>query len=270
MILKKLMAPGRFLSGLVFSRWRPCNVAAFHLGRSGSRLLGDLLKQNPNIVWDGELLSPGRLDGIAGRWPLLPRSPLAVLRLRMALAGKRCYGFETQPPQVEYLDITLHEYIEKLEKLQFHHFLLLERKNHLRRIVSMLVARENSQWHLHPGEVAPPTRIELDVDGLQLNRGRDTQARSLVEQLEREQQTIDALERTLRSRSFLYLSYEDDLETRPQVAYERVCEFINVPAHPVQVRFAKTNPRKLSEIVVNFSQVERALNGTAFQWMLDS
>ena len=79
---------GKLLSGWVLSRWRPSNVASFHLGRSGSRLLGDLLKQHPRVVWEGELFSPGRLDGIAGRWPVLTRDRMSILKLRMQMAGR--------------------------------------------------------------------------------------------------------------------------------------------------------------------------------------
>ena len=103
---------GKLLSGWVLSRWRPSNVANFHLGRSGSRLLGDLLKQHPRVVWAGELFSPGRLDGIAGRWPVLTRDRMSILKLRMQMAGRRCYGFETQPTQAEYMKMSLPEYVE--------------------------------------------------------------------------------------------------------------------------------------------------------------
>ena len=271
MNFRKLITSTRdFASGVLLSPWRIANIAAFHLGRSGSRLLGDLLKQHPQIVWEGELFSPGRLQGIAARWPLLTRDPTKILRLRMVIAGSRCYGFETQPTQVEHLDITLPEYVQRLESLGFRHFIILERKNHLRRIVSMLVARRTARWHVKPGESAPLERIELDVDQLLLSRGRDTQARSLVEHLQREQESVDSLKSILRERRHLCLPYEDDLAPHPEDTCQRVCDFVGLPHHPVTVRFAKTNPHNLQNVLTNYSEVAEALRGTPFAWMLES
>ena len=261
---------GRLMTGPVLSRWRPCNIASFHLGRSGSRLLGDLLKQHPRVVWEGELFSPGRLESIAARWPRLTRDRLTILKLRMQIAGSRCFGFETQPPQVEYMDMSISEYVQRLEDLGFGHFIILERKNHLRRIVSMMVARKTSQWHRAPGESSPLVRIELDVDRLLLSRGRDTERRSLVAHLQREQDSMATLKEILGDRRLLCLTYEDDIVGHPEIAYRQVCEFAGMGYHRATVRFEKTNPFELSDVLTNFSEVERALYGTDFEWMLRS
>jgi len=258
------------LLGLLLPSSRPCNIASFHLGRSGSRLLGDLLMQHPKVVWEGELFSPGRLNAIAERWPLLARNPIRFLKLRMLLTGSRCYGFETQPTQVERLEMGLEEYADRLEKLGFGHFLLLERKNHLRRIVSMLVGRRASRWHLESGDASTPARVELDVEQLLLGRGGDTERRSLVSHLQREQDSMSALKQVLGERRLLYLSYEDDLAASPQEAYRRVCDFAGLAHHEVTVRLGRTNPFELRDILTNFSDVERALRGTSFEWMLYS
>jgi hypothetical protein len=261
---------GKLLSGWVLSRWRPSNVASFHLGRSGSRLLGDLLKQHPRVIWEGELFSPGRLDGIAARWPVLTRDRMSILKLRMQMAGRRCYGFETQPTQVEYMKMSLPEYVERLERIGFSHFVILERKNHLRRIVSMMVARSTSQWHLKPTESPPLVRVELGVDDLLLSRGRDTERRSLVAHLRREHESMCALKKILGTRRLLCLTYEDDIVGHPDIAYRRVCDFVGIGYHQTTVRFGRTNPFDLSDVLINFSQVERALHGTEFEWMLYS
>ena len=261
---------GKLLSGYVLSRWRPCNLASFHLGRSGSRLLGDLLKQNPRVVWDGELFSPGRLDGIAARWPALTRDRMRILKLRMQMAGRCCYGFETQPPQVEYMDISLPEYVERLERLGFSHFVILERKNHLRRIVSMLVARTTSKWHLQSTDLPSLVQVDLDVDDLRLSRGRDDEGRPLIAHLQREQASVCALKEILGSRQLLCLTYEDDIVDNPEVAYRRVCDFAGIECHEASVRFGRTNPYDLSDVIANYAQVESALKGTAFEWMLYS
>lgn len=256
-------------TGVFTSRHRLANIAAFHQGRSGSRLLGDLLKQHPRMVWEGELFSPGRLGDIASRWPLLTRDPLRILRLRMVMAGPAVYGFETQPTQVEHLRMSLEQYVVRLESLGFDRFLMLERLNHLRRFVSMLVARTNSQWHLPGGTKPELVRIELDTKDLLLSRGRDTERRSLVAHLDRERETWRLLQEILERRRLLYLTYEQDLAESPELGYRKVCEFIGLPPHPVAVRFSKTNPHSLREVLTNYDQVADALAGTEYEWMLE-
>jgi hypothetical protein len=186
------------------------------------------------------------------------------------MAGTRCYSFETQPTQIQQLEMGLEEYADRLEKLGFSHFVLLERKNHLRRIVSMLVARSTSQWHLKSGDTPKLARIELDVERLLLGRGSDTKRRSLVEHLQREQESLSELKHVLGGRRLLCLTYEGDLAASPEQTYRRVCDFAGLGYHQVTVPFGKTNPFKLRDIVINFSDVERVLRGTSFEWMLYS
>ena len=132
----------------------------------------------------------------------------------------------------------------------------------------MLVARHTSQWHLTSGEVPSLVRIELDVESLLLGRGRDTQRRSLVAHLRREQESVSTLMDTLSNRRVLNLTYEDDIATSPEVGYRRICSFAGIADHPVTVRFKRTNPFSLKEVLTNYAEVERALRGTEFEWML--
>ena len=148
--------------------------------------------------------------------------------------------------------------------------MILERKNHLRRIVSMMVARSTSQWHLKPTESPPLVRVEMGVDDLLLSRGRDTERRSLVAHLRREHESMCALKKILGTRRLLCLTYEDDIVGHPDIAYRRVCDFVGIGYHQATVRFGRTNPFDLSDVLINFSQVERALHGTEFEWMLYS
>ena len=260
----------RLASGVFLSSRRPCNIAMFHTGRCGSRVLGDSLKQHPKIVWEGELLSPGRLEGIASRWPLLTRDRMNILRLRMLMAGQRCFGFETQPTQVELLGKTLEQYVSRLDELGFSRFVLLERKNHLRRIVSIMLGHHTAKWHLSSSDSASLQPFALDVERLCLNWGPDTKPSSLSSHLHRAEESVRELKATLSGHQLLCLTYKDDIAASPEVGYRRVCEFVGVAEHPVSVRFRKTNPFDLSDVLTNFAQVERVLAGTEFEWMLYS
>jgi len=66
------------------------------------------------------------------------------------------------------------------------------------------------------------------------------------------------------------LVYEDDISSDPVVAYRRGCEFAGIGCHDISVKHSRTNPFDLAEVLTNFSEVERVLCGTPFEWMLDS
>ncbi len=186
------------------------------------------------------------------------------------MAGRHCYGFETQPTQVQRMDMTISDYIQRLEEFGFDHFVLLERKNYLRRFVSIKLARRTSQWHLQTDESPPLVRISLDIDDLSLDWGPDTAKRHLIEHLQRMEQSTLKLKEHLKDRKLLCLSYEDDIQKQPEIAYRRVCKFAGLDDQPVKVRFKKTNPFELVEVLTNFSDVERTLRRTPFEWMLYS
>ena len=250
---------------------RAFNIATFHMGRSGSSVLGSLLNQHPGIFWDYELFSPGRTQVIADRGvpSVLMRFPMTVLYLRMLRVGKKGYGFETQLSQLELLDMNLAQYIQRLQRLKFGHFIIIERKNQLRRIVSTVIGRKTLKWHKRADEApSRPERITLDTDCLQL--GRDPEPRRLIFHLQREQERMQGLKQAFSDLRVLHLTYEDDIAEDPKQAYRRVCKYVGVDCHDVSVRFSKTNPYNLRELLINFEEVKNALSGTAFDWMVDA
>lgn len=64
------------------------------------------------------------------------------------------------------------------------------------------------------------------------------------------------------------MTYEDDISKDPLVGYKRICQFLGAGLEKVSIRFGKTNPFKLSDIIINFEEVERILRGSPFEWML--
>ena len=76
------------------------------------------------------------------------------------------------------------------------------------------------------------------------------------------------LDELLANRNVLRLTYEDDIAPDPRIGYRRTCEFFGIQYEPAEVRLGKSNPFPLAEILVNYSEVERALRDTPFAWML--
>ena len=257
----------KLASGTLLAPLRPGNVAMLHAGRSGSSVLGNLLHQHPEIVWDREVFKPGRIEALCGNGPAkgLAQRPLTVLRLLMSRAGRRFYGFETQLTQLERLGLELPDYVERLVGMKFTHFIVLERKNTLRRIASVLVGRSAARWHLTQADGEPALeRIHFGIEDLNL-RG---QPKPLLQHLRDSRDTFGLLDECLRDKQVLRLSYEDDIAERPERAYRRVCEFLGLQPSEVSVLLRKTNPFPLRQMVTNFEDLERALAGTEFAWML--
>lgn len=253
--------------GALLSHFRQGNVAMFHVGRSGSRVLGDLLGQHPHVFWDFEIYERLLRDRDK-HGTVQPTGSLAqaidYLRARMPRAGRRFYGFELKFFHLKLLNVELSPYVESLRRLRFAHFVILERRNYLRKIVSSVVAHKKSRFHQASYEKPVLTRVTIDVDCLRIDRDQ----KPLRAYLEDYRASFDALNEILQGSTVLRLTYEDDIFRDPLVAYGRLCEFLGVRQHHATVRYSRSNPFKLADIIVNFEEVERALESSAFEWML--
>jgi hypothetical protein len=254
------------------------NVVMFHIGRSGSTVLASLLQQNPGVYWDGELL-----EGYYGttamrmqerglrtqfRWNssrFFPDDPVGFVRSRMPLAGFRSfYGFEAKFYHLTFNNLALADFVSGMEDLGFHHFVVLERKNFLRKVVSSLVAQQTLEYHLAPDRKPKPTHVHVNVEALEI----DSNQRPLLEYFQEWEEQFASLKELLSKKSALWLHYETDLLTDPLIGYRRCCEFLDLPAYQANVRLGRTNPFPLQEIVSNWQEIAALLTGTRFEWMV--
>lgn len=264
-------------------------IVMFHIGRSGSTVLGDLLGQHSAIRWDSEiyervfrdvernagplfLTSDASAPVLAQQaWrPLLPADPLQHLQKRISQicvdkAWKSFYGFEVKFFHLRFFGMSLVDYVEGLKEFGFEAFVVLKRRNLLRKIVSSLVAEQAKQYHFRHGETVPRQAIVLDLEQVSVDR----EQKSFLQFLEKYDEMFALLDELLEGERVLELVYEDDLLDDPQQGYRKVCEFLNLAWEPSSVNFVRTNPFPLREILVNFEEVARALRGTPYAWMLD-
>ncbi|MCA9961695.1 MAG: hypothetical protein KC443_21800 [Anaerolineales bacterium] len=251
------------LFGPLLSPLRPGNVVLFHIGRSGSTVLGDMLQQHTRIFWDGEIYRSILPTGAANHDP--GGDPIAYVRRRMRQAGQRYYGFEVKFFHLQQLNKTLAAYVDDLERLGFDHFVILERQNYLRKIVSSLIAHETGKFHQRKAAATQAHQVTINVEQVRIDRDE----KPLLAFLHDYQAQFVELERLLQARRMLKLSYEADIAADPQLAYRKVCEFLNIATKPVDVRYVKTNPYPLPDLVANFGEVAQVLAGTPFAWMLE-
>jgi hypothetical protein len=259
-----------FAAKRLLSVFRPGNVVMFHLGRSGSTVLGNMLDQRPDVLWSSEVY-----QRVIGKWESQgwsvhedprPFDPIAYMKKQMIYADRRCFGVEVNPSQLRALRVPIAEFVPALADLGFGCFILLSRRNILRSIVSAAVVREKRQHHQPASQKPTLTRIALDLQksGTRLNKI------PLLDLLQRQVDTLRTLEQALGGLNVLQLVYEDDIEDDPQVAYQKVCDFVGLKPYPVVVDLSKTNPFPLRDILINYEDVRRTLQGTPFEWMIES
>ncbi len=255
---------------------RKKNVVMFHAGRSGSTVLGDLFNQNENIFWDSEIFMrkrmPATLQPFTRRIFALPALVIGSRRMRTI---KPIYGFETKLAHVRRLGISLEQFLLEMKKLQFGHYVVLRRRNHLRSIISHLMAKQQGYWHQRAqgkqGSSGPSrTGVVVDVKSIYIGKDRCRMPLPLVEHIDAIETEFAHLIELLAGSSLLDLIYEDHVERDPTVAYRRVCQFLDIEPSAVAVQLKKTNPWPIEELVSNYDEVVKALTGTTHEWMLSS
>lgn len=269
-IIRKTPLVGPFArsaKGAVSRAVRRHNVAMLHTGRCGSSVLGLMLDDHPHITWASELLKDiGKLrpEGVGGK-----TMATRMIRRGGNSALTRVYGFETKYlPQLdlrpEHVGMDLPDYLDLLRGLGYDRFILLERKNYLRRAISVEVARQKLQWHTQD-KAAEATRVHLDTRAF----GTGSQVMTLVELFEQIDHEYRRAQGLLQNDPLLCINYEDDILGDPRIAYRKVCEFVGVEPGEPEVRLKRTNPFGYDQMVTNFEEVADALRGTRYAWMLD-
>lgn len=242
------------------------SVAMLHAGRSGSTVVGDLLNQHGEIFWDSEIFQNDRMHPLPGKViRQLKKHPNVIIKLRRARTEKPIYGFETKFDHLDHLKMGIQSYIEQLRQAQFNYFIVLERKNYLRRIVSHFVGLANNRWHQKKDEKGKITQVKIDVETLCLG----LHCQSLLAHLQDHDLMLAETKRLLHHDHLLWLTYEDDVMHNPKDAYQKICEFLGVKHNPVDVRYRRTNPYALSDIILNFEDVQKVLRHTPYAWMMD-
>jgi hypothetical protein len=230
----------------------------FHIGRSGSTVLADLLAQHPRVVSDGEIYHS------KDKWT--PQyKPVQYLRERVHAAGDRIYIFEIKFFHAKIIGMDFADFVHILFRDGFRRFVVLKRRNFLRKIISAHVAHQSNDWHLPNDKRAKLIRTMLDPNKVCI----DLTAKPLLAFLEDYQRNFEKLDVLLQAQPVLRLTYEEDIHDDPRIAYGRVCDFLGIERHPVTVRYSKTTPFPLKDILANYAEVDAALAGTPFYWMLE-
>lgn len=252
-------------------RHRPCpakRAAMFHIGRCGSSVLARQLERHRNIAWSREIYEPFFKKADAA--PSLPLSshlpdPLGTIECAISSTKRQVFGLETKPYHLRRLGISKQDFMESLCALGFDSFIVLDRKNKLRKIASSIKAHQSGVFHLKTGCSPTLEKIHIDPEGISIDRST-TPLIKLIEEYEHDMAAIRAL---LSGRNVLHLTYEDDIQDHPYEAYVGICDFLGIRAGPRRITLAKTTPFALRELIENYTEVEKTLKGTPHDWMLE-
>jgi hypothetical protein len=247
-------------------RDRSGNIAMLHAGRCGSSVLADMLNQHSDIRWANEpfenmLPAYYRMSSAKRAYHVISNS--------MHARPAKYYGFDSKYLPEQHLRPELankspEQYIALLDSLGFNYFILLNRRNHLRRAISVQIGSQTGQWNTaHPNEIRRAT-VRLDPQRF-VSYGKEMPLKQYFHSLDT---TYAVIKQHLAERRLLELVYEDDIQHDPRLAYMRTCHFLGIDAQPVNVRLQKINLKPIHELVENFEEVETCLNGTEYEWML--
>lgn len=210
----------------------------FSAGRSGSTLLVSLLASNPEVDCEGEVLRRRVGD------------PVRHVLHRARLSQAPVYGFKLLAYQVR--EIQLRPVDALLARLSGKGFALLylRRDNHLRTVLSFMIARQRQLWHLRVGEEPSNEAVHLDLA-------------ELASLHERRRRRAAEERRLLQRFSHLSISYEDDLEdsTNHRATVDRIGGWLDLELPRADTNQAKLTPRDLRLLVSNYDEVREYARG---------
>ena len=243
----------------------PGGIFLFHHGRCGSTVLSSLLNQHPNLTALGEIFN----WTVAGYE--LPASPDDMLRTSRTLAFPSRALVEAKFFEHQHLSLlrqTIDEFVDTLKRCGYSEFIVLNRRNYLRSLVSEKIAKaRGGKWHYGPNERVPNTSIQVDIERASYG---GKQASTIVELFDYMDEQHEKLMAALGGENLIELNYEEDIFGDPRAAYRRVCDWLGVETVAVQLKTRQSNVLALHESVRNWSEVSRALTGTRHAWMLES
>jgi LPS sulfotransferase NodH len=247
------------------------NVCMIHIGRCGSTVLGQMLKAHKQIFWTGEFYNrylsneaAHRSGGVADI--NFPEDPLHALLEKMQSRKADVFGIEVKPFHYHLMGLPVEQFVSRLGSLGFTHYIILDRNNRLRKIVSSVIASQaDNKYHIHTAEQSQRSRVFLDVNSVKI----DYDDKSLLGFLQDYDQQFSRVSACLSDKPLLRLSYEEHIQNDPEQAFSLVCEFLGLPAaSKVRKKLVRTNPYPLSELITNYDEVTDYLAGTPYEWML--
>ena len=249
----------------VFTRpIRETNVVMFHAGRCGSTVVGMLLNQHPQINWIGEILAKFREKFGDSSW--VWKDPKTMIKLRTNIHPYRTLGLEIKRSQIINTNINESKVIKLLKRIGYEKFIILKRKNYLRKKISEIVASKMGKMNVDKRVKTPKVRIPVNMGKWDVHT-EFVKNDTLTDHFERLDKFYKKIEKALKKFELLSLSYEEHVKDDPKKAAEEICKFVNLETHEMKIETEKINRKSIKESISNFEEVENFLEGTKYEWM---
>jgi hypothetical protein len=244
------------------SPWTPSGVFFFHQGRCGSTVVARLLNQHPKLSALGEIFEQPYQES------QLPTKTENMLRARRAQAFPNRVIVEAKFFECQHLALlgqNISEFVDCIQRSGYKRFILLNRNNYLKKVVSGKIGRERGgKFHYKKNEEVPDARIHIDVRSVVL-LGKTAPIVDLFEYMDEQ---YEKLRIALKGEDVLELTYEEDILDDPRVAYSKVCHWLGIENVPVKIDLRRTNVVEIDKVVRNWGEVSSALAGTRYAWMV--
>lgn len=249
----------------VFTRpIRETNVVMFHAGRCGSTVVGMLLNQHPQINWIGEILAKFREKFGDSSW--VWEDPKTMIKMRTNIHPCRTLGLEIKRSQIINTNINESKVIKLLKRIGYEKFIILKRKNYLRKKISEIVASKMGKMNVDKRVKTPKVRMPVSMGKWDVHT-EFVKNDTLTDHFERLDKFYKKIEKALKKFELLSLSYEEHVKDDPKKAAEEICKFANLETHEMKIETEKINRKSIKESISNFGEVENFLEGTKYEWM---
>lgn len=234
-----------------------------HPGRCGSTVLGGIIGQHSKISWKGEVFTRPDLEKPTdANGNILWQDFLEDQRRQVS---RPVLGVEIKTRQLlirKIFGANLTESIENLEQASKWPVMFLKRRNHVVRLVSALEARQRSKHNFKMDDVPEDVRVRVENTVTDTAYGIDNCP--ISEWLEKVEGIEQQLETEIRGRGGLVLEYEDHIADNPFDGASAIIRHIQQQPADAKVIHKRINPKKLSDRIENFSELESWLTPQQF------
>jgi len=213
--------------------------------RTGSNMLIDLLNSNPQVRTHGEMFRT-----------LKGKSSSELYKAIFPDKSAKTIGFKLfyyHPLDADGSPVW--NYLLNDGKIKVLH---LQRKNLLKVHLSRLIAGKTGKWLIKSDS---PRHSDLTEKKVSIN------LTEMFGDFLKTNEQIQMIDDQFSGHSVLTIYYED-LIKKTNLEMRKVFSFLGTPQTITTTNLEKQNPEKLSELIVNYEEVEEALCNTEYSFML--
>lgn len=226
----------------------------FAQGRTGSKLLTDLLNAHPRVHCDKEIFNSSFYLGSSHLF-----FPYRLVEGKAKFYKNKIYGFKDKVYQIEYQQ-------NISDSLNFVHYLFrnnwkiiyIKRKNIFKHALSNYIANKRGQFHAYK-EGKEPEFGKLHIE-----------PQELIERMEKRRKFQEKEAEILEGVEHLSLIYEEDLNNpgNQQKTANRIFDYLGLKHVKVSTRFKKVNTRSNRDLISNYDQIEKILRDSPYEVFL--